>query len=184
MNTEIKQVNAKFSPVFVTEIKTTSDPEVVQLKLEQIVEEEVASQNALLAFTMKGHSAFVSNKKPRVAYQNFSPAQVEALGLKENSSLSSAPGITKARLIVTESLTPNSWFDKTTGEQKFQKAKTAGPDGPALTIEGNPIYRNTSLAINDMPMVDTLIAHDNQEELKAFRELQKATAETTPGLND
>lgn len=147
------------NPVFVTELKTLGDDQTVQVRLEQIYEREIIDTSSLLSFTMKGHSAFNSKPPKRVAFQNFSKEQVAALGLRVGQPLPLPPG--DAKLVVTETLTPRTWFDKETGDLRTQSPKTAGKDGEALTLNGKPIYRNTSLAIKGMPFADTFIMHDN-----------------------
>ena len=49
-----------------------------------------------------------------------------------------------------------------------QPAKRAGgDDAPICTKDGNPIYRTTTFE-DDLSKQDTLIAHTNGEEIKAF----------------
>lgn len=157
MNTE------KLHPVIVTEIKATSDPETFQVRLEQIFDREVSTQSGLLSFTMEGHEKFQSGTKvKRVAFQNFAKAKIEELKIKVGTNFSALKGVERAKLVVTETTVPRTWYDTSSGELKSQQPKRAGKDGEILTYQGQPIYRNVALAINAMSFEDKLIAHDNQ----------------------
>ena len=170
----------KLHPVVVTEVKATADQETFQVRLEQIVEEDITTQAGLLGFTMGGHTKFTDVKRKRTAWQNFSKAQIEKLGLRVGKKLNDIPGITAVKLVVTETFEPRTWFDKISGEQKSQSPKTAGEGGAVLTKDGKPIYRNTSLAINGMDFTDKLIKHDpvvKTGSTDALKELEGVQAE-------
>lgn len=148
--------------VKVVAIKPTSDENTFQVQLEQILEKEVTTQAGLLGFTMGGHEKFTGSKSKRVAFQNFSKSKIEELGLIPGKVLTTCAGVEKAKLVIVETLTPRTWYDKTTGELKSQNPKTAGKDGEVLMYDGQPIYRNVILAINGMDFNDKLIQHNNE----------------------
>lgn len=167
--------------VTVVEVKATSDPETFQVQLQQILDKEVSTQAGLLGFTMEGHEKFTSSKSKRVAFQNFSKTKIEQYGIIPGKVLTTIPGIEKAKLVVVETLTPRTWYDKNTGELKSQNPKTAGKDGEVLTYDGQPIYRNIVLAINNMDFNDKLIAHNNEIVGSSVAVAQEAGTEASVG---
>lgn len=70
---------------------------------------------------------------------------------------------------------------KKEGEEQLKYAlKRAGKDGPVCTVNGVRILRFTEYDPQEK-MADRLIAHDNQAEIKAWRDAQKtAKAESAP----
>lgn len=58
-------------------------------------------------------------------------------------------------------------FEPTNPDNVQQDIKMAGDSGIACSVAGRPIYRKTYWT-DDMSVSDTLIAHDNGEEIKAF----------------
>jgi hypothetical protein len=71
------------------------------------------------------------------------------------------------KIVVEESLEP---FNTKTPERDL---KVAGETGVVCTLGGLPIYRRTLLSF-DATAADTLIKHDNVEELRAAYEAQNA----------
>ena len=169
-------------PVVVTEVKATADPETFQVRLEQIVEKDITTQAGLLGFTMGGHEKFGSTKTKRVAFQNFSKAKIDELGIRQGTTINSLPGIEKAKIVVTETTEPRTWVNKTSGELQTQKPKTAGENGVVLTYQGQPIYRNVALAVNDMDFTDKFIQHDAiPQQTASSAALTEATEGAAPG---
>jgi hypothetical protein len=75
------------------------------------------------------------------------------------------------KIVVEESLEP---FNKKTPERDL---KVAGETGIVCTYGGLPIYRRTKFSL-DGSMQDTLIKHDNVEELRAaYANSQRANTE-------
>jgi hypothetical protein len=75
------------------------------------------------------------------------------------------------KIVVEESLEP---FNKKTPERDL---KVAGETGIVCTYGGLPIYRRTKFSL-DGTMQDTLIKHDNVEELRAaYANSQRANTE-------
>jgi len=167
-------------PVSIAEVKPTNDPEIFQLRLEQIPAREVNNANALLGFTMAGHSNF-SSSRPRTMYQNFSKTKITELGLATGGFL---PTALNAKLVVHEfcegDIIPENlkevstdykgkttfvarvWADKNNGGLPVkQSPKLAGKNGEVLTFNGKPIYRNVYLTIDSMCQEDHLIQHNN-----------------------
>jgi len=58
-------------------------------------------------------------------------------------------------------------FEPTNPDNLMQDIKQAGDSGINCTVAGRPIYRKTYFT-DDMSVNDTLIAHDNGEQIKAF----------------
>ena len=58
-------------------------------------------------------------------------------------------------------------FEPTNPDNLQQDIKMAGDSGIACSVAGRPIYRKTYFT-DDMSVSDTLIAHDNGDEIKAF----------------
>ena len=79
-------------------------------------------------------------------------------------------------IVVTESLEP---FNKTNPERDF---KVAGATGILCTIGGQPIYRKTSYSASSNAE-DTLIKHDNIEQLRAAYATQSTSVANSPNLN-
>jgi len=71
------------------------------------------------------------------------------------------------KIVVEESLEP---FNTKTPERDL---KVAGETGIVCTLGGLPIYRRTMLSF-DATVQDSLIKHDNVEELRAAYDAQKA----------
>lgn len=168
-------------PVVVTEVKATADPETFQVRLEQTVERDITTQSGLLGFTMGGHEKFGSTKTKRVAFQNFSKAKVEELKLAVGVRINDLPGIEKAKIVVTETTTPRTWYSKSNGELQTQKPKTAGEGGVVLTYQGQPIYRNVALAVNDMDFTDKFIQHDAIPQTTPAASVEEVAEGAMPG---
>jgi hypothetical protein len=73
------------------------------------------------------------------------------------------------KIIVEESLEP---FNEKTPERDL---KVAGETGIVCTLGGQPIYRRTKFSF-DASSTDTLIKHDNVEELRAAYAVGKSKA--------
>ena len=73
------------------------------------------------------------------------------------------------KIVVEESLEP---FNSKSPERDL---KVAGETGIVCTIGGLPIYRRTMLSF-DATSKDTLIKHDNVEELRAAYDAQKSNS--------
>lgn len=69
------------------------------------------------------------------------------------------------KIIVEESLTP---FNDKTPERDL---KIAGETGIVCTVNGSPIYRRTKFSF-DGAVSDTLVKHDNVEQLRAAYSVQ------------
>jgi hypothetical protein len=80
-------------------------------------------------------------------------------------------------IVVEESLTP---FNDKTPERDL---KIAGETGIVCTLGGLPIYRRTKVSFTNNAQ-DTLIKHDNVEELRAAYDAQTARAKTLKPNND
>lgn len=93
-----------------------------------------------------------ARKVSRTALINGKLAELRELGLKAGEQL-------EGKIIVKESLTP---FNK---ENPDSDLKLAGDTGVPCTIGGKPIYRKSFYVTDDS--TDTLIAHDNTDEIKA-----------------
>lgn len=74
------------------------------------------------------------------------------------------------QIVVSESLEP---FNK---ENPDRDLKFAGNTGVVCTYEGKPIYRRAEFT-SDLEATDSLIIHDNTEEIKQAQLGMKATAE-------
>jgi hypothetical protein len=73
------------------------------------------------------------------------------------------------KIVVEESLEP---FNEKTPERDL---KVAGETGIVCTLGGQPIYRRTKMSF-DANVSDTLIKHDNTEELRAAYNVGKSKA--------
>ncbi len=78
-------------------------------------------------------------------------------------------------IIVTESLEP---FNKKNPERDF---KVAGATGILCTIGGQPIFRKTSYT-QASNAEDTLVKHDNVDQLRAAYATQSVSAVNSPNL--
>lgn len=77
------------------------------------------------------------------------------------------------KIVIEESLEP---FNKETPERDL---KVAGETGVLCTYAGLPIYRRTKFSF-DANAVDTLIKHDNGEELRAAYNAHKSNNAIVP----
>jgi len=98
------------------------------------------------------------------------PGEVEKLqaaGFAEGQELD-------GRIVTTESLSP---FNP---ENPSKDLKRAGDENaPICTLMGKPIYQKRTWTL-DNNMEDTLIAHDNKEEISAYNNTQKESAVAQP----
>jgi hypothetical protein len=78
---------------------------------------------------------------------------LKALGYHQGQTL-------EGKIVIVESLEPVNADDPKQG------IKMSGDNGIACTFEGQPIYREAYYT-EDMEATDTLIAHDNVEEVRA-----------------
>ena len=181
-----KQLNLPGFPIIITEIRPVgTDGQTVSLRLEQLSERSITTQNGLLSFTMEGHSAFGSSKTKRVAFHNFGVLKLQELGLGLGQPLvfkdpTGNPIVPK--LVISETQTPKEYINSL-GIKVTQPAKVAGKDGGRLLYQGKPIYRNTYLAIPGMIMTDTLIPHDSIEQVVIVAPTVPST-ETTVGAGE
>ena len=76
----------------------------------------------------------------------------------------------EGKIVIKESLTP---FNINNPQADL---KVAGSTGIPCTLQGSPIYRETVYS-NASNASDTLIKHDNVEELRAAFDAQKVTVE-------
>lgn len=160
-------------PVVIVDLKPTSKQDTIQVRVEQLFDREVTTQSSLLSFTMDGHEKFQSNVTKRQAWQNFSTVKLQKIAahfkfksLEElkGLELNSVPGIERVKIVVKETIKPNTWLDAE-GKQQTQSPKTAGKDGAVLTHKGQPIYRSSFLAINGMDFNDVLLEHDKVDAI-------------------
>jgi hypothetical protein len=100
------------------------------------------------------------NSTKRTATVQGTKAQVAEMGIYAGMELA-------GKIVVTESLTPF---------YEGQEPKLAGATGVVCTLDGAPIYRNSTFE-SDMSKVDTLIAHNNNAEIKSAQEALKAKSE-------
>lgn len=171
--------------VIVREIKSTGNPEMMNVVFEQAVARPVTDVNSLLNFANNGNSSFGSNMQKRVAFFNFSPQAIESQGIVVGQAL---PAALQARLVVHEfcegDIIPEevksyyggadvyasrSWKVNEGTPQETVKTKEPkmtpkipGKGQQVLTRGGKPIYRETHFAIMGMIKEDILIQHDNQ----------------------
>jgi hypothetical protein len=100
------------------------------------------------------------------------PGRVEELemaGFRANQELN-------GQIIVKESLTP---FNENDPERDL---KIAGDTGIVCSVEGQPIYRRTQFAASSN-VEDTLIQHDNVEELRAAYEASGSAIKANKGFD-
>jgi hypothetical protein len=100
------------------------------------------------------------------------PGRVEELemaGFRANQELN-------GQIIVKESLTP---FNETDPERDL---KMAGDTGIVCSVEGQPIYRRTQYTASSNAE-DTLIQHDNVEELRAAYEASGSAIKANKGFD-
>ncbi|MHA2039153.1 MAG: hypothetical protein ACW98X_22225 [Promethearchaeota archaeon] len=67
-------------------------------------------------------------------------------------------------------------FEPTNPDNVQQDVKMAGDSGIACSVAGRPIYRKTYYT-EDLSVVDTLLAHDNGEAIKAHYASKEAAGE-------
>ena len=169
--------------IYVAELKDTKDKESKQVQLKQYSER--TPEENVIGFMMKGHSKFSSQIKKKAVYVTVSNDNIKEWDLKEGVDFVQAceKGRFKdARLQTTETLTPRVY--KVNGVVTFQNPKTMGNGGDVLTLNGKPIYQNTTLSLKGE--LDVLIKHngtitptkqgekiiyqvDEEEALKAIR---------------
>ena len=173
------------NPVFVREIKPTSNPDMKTVVFEQDAPRPVNDIGSLLAFANAGNPLFGPNTQKRIAFFNFSPAMIQELGLVVGQPVN--PEL-KATLVVHEfcdgdiipeevkgyyggadNFHPRSWkvnegtpLERTEVKSPKMTPKMEGRAQQVLTFGGKPIYRETHLAMLDMVKADILIKHDNQ----------------------
>jgi hypothetical protein len=100
------------------------------------------------------------------------PGRVEELemaGFRANQELN-------GQIIVKESLTP---FNENDPERDL---KIAGDTGIVCSVEGQPIYRRTQFTASSNAE-DTLIQHDNVEELRAAYEASGSAMKANKGFD-
>jgi hypothetical protein len=100
------------------------------------------------------------------------PGRVEELemaGFRANQELN-------GQIIVKESLTP---FNENDPERDL---KIAGDTGIVCSVEGQPIYRRTQYTASSNAE-DTLIQHDNVEELRAAYEASGSAIKANKGFD-
>jgi len=100
------------------------------------------------------------------------PGRVEELemaGFRANQELN-------GQIIVKESLTP---FNENDPERDL---KMAGDTGIVCSVEGQPIYRRTQYTASSNAE-DTLIQHDNVEELRAAYEASGSAIKANKGFD-
>ena len=81
------------------------------------------------------------------------------------------------KIVVEESLEP---FNEKTPERDL---KIAGETGVVCTLGGLPIYRRTKMSF-DGTATDTLIKHDNVEQLRAAYNGQTKSSAIRPGISE
>lgn len=102
--------------------------------------------------TVIDDNGFLSSK-PISALIIGSLLDLELAGFKANQKLD-------GHIIIEESLTP---FNTKNPEKQI---KIAGQTGIKCTIDGQPIYRRTRFTYGQSNIHDTLLKHDNTEEIK------------------
>lgn len=80
------------------------------------------------------------------------------------------------KIVVVEQLKPF-------GDDPQRNIKVAGDTGVILKKDGLPIYRNTFFT-SDLSATDTLIAHDNSEEIKNANSVGSAAAVANTSFDD
>lgn len=173
------------NPVYVKEIKGTSNPDMKTVVFEQAVPKPVTDINSLLNFANNGNPSFGSSTQRRVAFFNFSPEMISQLGFVVGQPVRAD---LYAKLVVhefcegdlipveiqsyyegREVYEPRSWkvnegTPQETIRRKEPKMTPKIGDAPqqALTKGGNAIYRETHIAMLDMVKGDITIQHDNR----------------------
>ena len=118
-------------------VASKNNPEYGSIRVEQTV---MTTQNGFL--TPKKRSAFI----------NGTVADLKAAGWVDGQAIDGA-------IVVKESFTP---FNESEPDASI---KMAGDTGVPCTAEGQVIHRKTFFSLNGE--ADTLIAHDNGEQIKA-----------------
>jgi hypothetical protein len=72
-------------------------------------------------------------------------------------------------------------FEPTNPDNLKQDIKMAGDSGIACSVAGRPIYRKTYFT-EDLSTVDTLIAHDNGDAIKAHYASKASAGEEPTGM--
>lgn len=96
-------------------------------------------------------------------------AELQAAGFYAGQEL---PG----KIVVTESMEP---FNAKNPERDY---KVAGNTGIICTLGGSPIYRKTTYSTASN-VEDTLVRHDNVEQLRQAYAAQSKTTISTPNVN-
>jgi hypothetical protein len=139
-------------PIIVKSINATKNAEVFMLELRSDIKKPV-EQN-LRGFLLQGLPNVGDGLEHRVAFEPISKHQINALGIKVGTDLTS---VMEAKLVVKESFEPRTWTnaDGTLGEQK---SKVNPSTGEILKQNGKAIYRNCYLST--LADEDKYLAHD------------------------
>jgi len=114
------------------------------------------------------------NLNRRVALVSARVSDLEQYISENNLGAGSAiPG----KIVVKESLDQLSIYPKATDSELGIKYRNAAAKvaGLAYTVDNTPIYRK-AIFTEDLSATDTLVQHDNQEDIQAFLDEQAAIA--------
>lgn len=171
------------NPVIVREIKSTSNPSMMNVVFEQDAVKPVTNMKSLLQYANSGNPNFGPNTQKRIAFFNFSPNMIEELQFVAGNPVRLD---LMARLVVHEfcegDIIPEevrgyyednqyyktkTWkqFEGTSNEisrKKDPKMTPKSAGSTVLTYQGKPIYRETHFAMLGMIKDDILLQHDNK----------------------
>ena len=119
--------------------------------------------------TMIDDNGFL-RRKPVTALIPGTIEELEASGFFAGQAL-------EGKIVIEESLEP---FNQKEPERDL---KVAGETGIVCTFGGLPIYRRTKMSF-DATVADTLIKHDNVEQLRAAYNGQTKSSAIRPGISE
>jgi hypothetical protein len=172
------------TPVKVRNMRISrTDEKVLQVEFVQEITVPVTDRNTLLKMMMKGHKAFGTNDRTRVAYQNMYADAYNAYGLSIGATFPVEWG---AEIVIHEfctgdtipapirnfydgadTFTPKTWQGWEAGEPRiFTQSPKKTPEGIILSRNGAPIYRHAWFTVSTMHQDDYLVQHDNLEARK------------------
>lgn len=162
--------NQNLKPVIVKEIKPTSNPDILNVYVEQ---EKSEGPGSSLAIRLMG---IINSNNKKNCYTSLSQQFIDTYGIVEGSALpeefeleivsfefqegDTIPQELRSYFQNREKFSPK--YTNADGSIGTQNPKTAGKDGEILTRNGRPIYRNNLLMAKGDRKEPILVAHDNK----------------------
>jgi len=136
--------------ILVSAIKDTKNENVKQLELRvQITKSAEANP---VAFFLQGLQNVSPTVEQRVAYQSVSTEFIEKFGITLGCNLAEKTGLANLRLVIKESLFPRTWKNPD-GSVGQSQPKINPQTKQVLTVNGQPIYRNTFISMDGKTIV-------------------------------